>query len=185
MRGPEGLKKAVKKGLTFVRSPFSSEMVSTSADAASAALKRLHDIHPDVMSSCIRKKPVLICNPQYDLDVIVPIYNAGQFLRPCLDSIFSQKTKYSYRVICIDDGSSDDSGRILDEEYSSKSNALVIHQENRGHSGARNRALDDLNSRYVTFIDSDDRLPSDDVFETMLDAGLGKDYSLVGGGMTV
>lgn len=184
MRGPEWLKKAVKKSLTLARTPFSSEKIDTSQEAASAALERLHKVYPDVGSSCIRQKPLSISsNPKWDLDVIVPVYNAERFIRPCLDSILSQKTNYNYRVICVDDGSPDQCGCILDEEYADRPNVLVIHQENRGHSGARNRALDELDSRYLTFVDSDDVLPSDDVFELMLSNCLKNNFDLICGGM--
>ena len=183
MRGPEWLRHAAKKSLTLVRTPFSSEIIDTSQEAASAALGRLHKVHPDIGSSCIRHKPLIISsNPKWDLDVIVPVYKAERFIRPCLDSILSQKTNYNYRIICVDDGSPDQCGRILDEEYANRPNVLIIHQENRGHSGARNRALDELDSRYLTFVDSDDKLPSENVFETMLNYGFRMNCDLVGGG---
>lgn len=112
----------------------------------------------------------------------MPVYNAERYIRPCLDSILSQKTNYNYRVICVDDGSPDQCGRILDEEYADRPNVLVIHQENRGHSGARNRALNELDSRYLSFVDSDDRLPDCNVFDALLTFCNKMDYGLVGGG---
>ena len=185
MRGPDWLKKVAKKGITIARTPFSSDLIDISSKAASTALERLHKVHPDIGSSCIRQKPLIISpNPKWDLDVIVPVYNAERFIRPCLDSILSQRTRYRYRVICVDDGSPDQCGRILDEEYADRPNVLVIHQENRGHSGARNRALDEIDSCYLTFVDSDDTLPSTDVFDAMLNCAFEKKYSLVCGGMS-
>ena len=89
-----------------------------------------------------------------DLDIIIPAYNAENYIDKCLNSVLSQKTKYSFRVLVIDDGSTDATGKILDG-YSGIS---VIHQENRGFSGARNAGLDRAEADYLLFLDSDDEL---------------------------
>lgn len=89
-----------------------------------------------------------------DLDIIIPAYNAENYIDKCLNSVLSQKTKYSFRVLVIDDGSTDATGKILDG-YSGIS---VIHQENRGFSGARNAGLDRAEAEYLLFLDSDDEL---------------------------
>ena len=74
-----------------------------------------------------------------------------------MNSVLSQSTKWSYRVIVIDDGSTDRTGEIIDT-YKTDKRVKIIHQENRGYSGARNRGLAELDSKYVTFLDSDDIL---------------------------
>ena len=94
-------------------------------------------------------------NPQIDLSVIIPIYNSEKFLRKCLESIKHQITSYRYEVICIDDGSTDGSSEIL-KEYQNDSKFIIHKQSNRGHSGARNRALDFEVGKYLMFLDSDD-----------------------------
>ena len=90
------------------------------------------------------------------VDVIIPVYNAEAYLRDCLDSVFSQQTRYSFRVIAVDDGSSDGSGALLDACGDPR--LTVIHQENRGLAGARNRGLLSAAARYVYFLDADDLL---------------------------
>lgn len=97
-----------------------------------------------------------------DLMIVVPIYNVERYLAQCLDSVFAQETQYGYNVIAVDDGSTDSSGAIL-ERYGSHKNLTIIHQENQGFSGARNRALKSINASYVMFLDADDYLPSDAV----------------------
>lgn len=96
---------------------------------------------------------------EFDLTIIIPAYNAEKWICECLDSVLSQETNYTYRVIAIDDGSTDQTSAILDM-YSSNEHVKVIHQENRGHSGARNVALRNIRSKYVMFVDSDDILLS-------------------------
>ena len=96
-------------------------------------------------------------NPDYDLLIIVPAYNAEKWLQQCVDSILSQETEYSFLLRLIDDGSTDHTGEIADR-YTGDSRVEVIHQENRGYSGARNRGLEHINARYLMFVDSDDYL---------------------------
>ena len=90
--------------------------------------------------------------------LIVPVYNCEVFLRPCLDSIFSQSVA-PLEVILIDDGSTDSSGAICDEYLKEFDNCQVIHEKNSGVSHARNIGLDAIKkSKYVAFVDSDDVL---------------------------
>ena len=92
---------------------------------------------------------------KYDLDIIVPVYKAEKYIRKCLDSILNYPYDYKIRILCVDDGSPDNCPKILDE-YQMDSGVVVIHQSNKGLSGARNAALERLEAQYVTFIDSDD-----------------------------
>ena len=91
------------------------------------------------------------------ISVIIPVYNCGQFLRRCLDSLVNQSFK-DWEAICINDGSKDNSGEILDE-YAAKDNRFkVVHKVNEGVSEARNTALNLVESDYIIFVDSDDFL---------------------------
>lgn len=90
--------------------------------------------------------------------VIIPVYNAGSFLSDCLDSLFSQKYK-NWNAYCVDDGSSDSSGEILDDYAKKDSRIKVFHKENCGVSSARNYALDRIgDEQWVAFLDADDYL---------------------------
>ena len=92
------------------------------------------------------------------LYVIIPVYNAEQFLEECLDSVFSQANS-NMAVVAVDDGSTDDSLEVLYSYREAHPNLLVFHTANRGPSAARNLALDSLavsDDDLITFIDSDD-----------------------------
>ncbi len=89
------------------------------------------------------------------ISVIIPVYNVEQYLRQCLDSVTNQTYK-KLEIILIDDGSTDNSGKICDE-YALKDNRIkVIHQKNAGVSNARNIGLKNTQGEYISFIDSDD-----------------------------
>ena len=89
------------------------------------------------------------------ISVIVPVYNVEKYLKTCLDSIIAQ-TESDLEILLIDDGSSDDSGKICDE-YSIKDQRIrVFHTDNRGVSAARNLGLLESKGDYIGFVDSDD-----------------------------
>ncbi len=95
----------------------------------------------------------MLNNPK--VSVIVPVYNVEKYLRRCLDSIANQDF-CDFECICVDDGSTDGSGKILDEYAQRDARFVVKHQSNQGVSVARNLGLDCANGEYVTFVDSDD-----------------------------
>lgn len=87
--------------------------------------------------------------------IIIPVYNIAPYLRECLDSVLAQ-TFTDWEAICVDDGSTDGSGAILDEYAAKDKRFIVIHKKNEGVSVARNTALEVVNGRYIVFIDADD-----------------------------
>ena len=94
------------------------------------------------------------------ISVIVPVYNSEEYLRRCIDSILKQSYEL-FELIAVDDGSSDNSWKIL-ENYSKQDNRIrIIHQENAGPGKARNRGLDAASGEYVVFVDSDDFIEND------------------------
>ena len=94
------------------------------------------------------------------VSLIVPVYNVSAYLRPCLDSIEKQ-TFLNFEAILINDGSTDDSLSILEEYAARNPNFIVINQENRGVSEARNLGVRLAKADYITFADSDDILRKD------------------------
>ncbi len=89
------------------------------------------------------------------ISIIIPVYNVEKYLNRCLDSIINQTFK-DLEIICIDDGSTDTSSKIL-EEYASKDTRIkVIHQKNSGLSAVRNKGIALASGEYISFIDSDD-----------------------------
>lgn len=99
------------------------------------------------------------------VSIIVPIYNVEKYLDRCINSLLSQTYK-NIEIILVDDGSTDESGEICDK-YESIPNITVIHQKNKGLSGARNTGIDLAKGEWVTFIDSDDFV-SEDYVEYLL-----------------
>lgn len=89
------------------------------------------------------------------ISIIVPIYNAEQYLRRCLDSIRLQ-THQNIEVLLIDDGSTDSSKTICEEYLETDSRFKLISQENCGSSAARNTGLSKASGDYVAFVDADD-----------------------------
>ena len=90
-----------------------------------------------------------------EISIIVPVYNAEPFLRKCMDSLVSQTLK-EIEIICVDDGSLDQSGKILDEYASRDARVRVFHQQNQGPSSARNNGMKEAHAPYIIFCDGDD-----------------------------
>ena len=86
------------------------------------------------------------------VSVIIPVYNVEKYLRACLDSVVNQ-TFRDIEIICVDDGSTDGSGAILDEYAAKDSRMRVIRQANAGAGAARNAGLDVATGEYVFFAD--------------------------------
>lgn len=94
------------------------------------------------------------------ISIIIPVYNAEQYLVQCLDSIRIQS--YSdFEVILIDDGSTDNSGKICNNYEELDKRFHSIHQKNSGVAAARNTGIAISKGEYVTFIDSDDWIDPD------------------------
>lgn len=90
------------------------------------------------------------------LTFIVPAYNAEKYLKECIDSLLNQ-TVSDHKIVLVNDGSTDHTGEI-GRDYAEKFPDVVtyLEQENRGLGAARNRGLALVNTKYVTFLDSDD-----------------------------
>lgn len=89
-----------------------------------------------------------------DISVIIPVYNASLLLNRCLDSIFRQKTQYTYEVILVDDGSTDNSVELI--KARTETNIRLFQQRNAGPAVARNKGVELAQGRYVCYIDADD-----------------------------
>ena len=100
-----------------------------------------------------------------DISIIVPIYNVARYLPECLDSILIQDFSGQFEVICVNDGSTDESSQILEHYSRSSEKIRVIHQDNKGLSATRNVGIDIAKGKYILFIDSDDYLKDRCVLE--------------------
>ncbi len=94
---------------------------------------------------------------QYDVSIIIPVYNVEKYLRECLDSILRQSYDLNkIEIILIDDGSKDKSGDICREYSDNYDNVVVLKQENAGVSVARNNGIKNARGKYIMLLDSDD-----------------------------
>lgn len=108
------------------------------------------------------------------ISVIIPVYNVEPYLRECIDSVLAQDYR-NLEIICVNDGSTDNSPEIL-EEYKKKDNSIIIiNQENAGLSAARNTGLKASRGEYVYFLDSDDLIKPEAMGELL---NLARDNSL-------
>ena len=101
------------------------------------------------------------------VSIIVPVYNAAKplgenktVLHRCIDSILNQEYR-DYELIVVDDGSKDESGKILDEYAAKDERINVIHKENSGVSNTRNLAIQNARGKYIQFLDADDWITPD------------------------
>lgn len=109
---------------------------------------------PDVEQNCnIHSARISGDDPK--VSVIVPVYNVEPYLEQCLESLNAQ-TLPEIEFILIDDGSTDNSGKIADQFAETHPRFRVIHQENKGYAGARNAAIPLAKGNYLGFVDSDD-----------------------------
>lgn len=114
-------------------------------------LEKYRPYNPHTMK-IVRKE-----NRDIDLSIIIPVYNAEKTLSKCLDSIFKANLKATYEVICVNDGSTDNSVDILNAYiYKNFNQLILVNQPNKGAAAARNAGLELARGRYIFFLDSDD-----------------------------
>lgn len=89
------------------------------------------------------------------VSVVVPVYNTEEYLERCLKSLVNQTLK-EIEIICVNDGSTDNSDKILKEYSKQYSNIKVINQQNLKQGAARNKGVNNANGEYIGYVDSDD-----------------------------
>ena len=99
----------------------------------------------------------------FDFSVVVAVYNVGAYLDEAVESIVRQSFPFErVQIVLVDDGSTDGSGDICDRWHQRyPDNILAVHKKNGGQSDARNTGLQEARGRYVSFMDSDDKLSED------------------------
>ncbi|MFR6245818.1 MAG: glycosyltransferase family 2 protein [Romboutsia timonensis] len=109
------------------------------------------------------------------VSIIIPIYNSEKYLKKCIDSILEQKYN-NLEIILINDGSTDNSGKICDRLAIEDKRIKVIHKLNEGVSIARNKGLEMAKGEYIFFIDSDDYI-DENIIKDMI--SYSRDYDIV------
>lgn len=115
------------------------------------------------------------------ISIIIPVYNVEKYLRQCLDSLIGQTLK-DIEIICVNDGSKDNSLEILREYKNKDSRIVIIDQINQGVSVARNNALKIAKGEYIGFVDSDDWVDAD-FFEKLYYSAIKNDCDIAVGGI--
>src|SRR5690554_5853314 len=112
------------------------------------------------------------------LSIIIPIYNIEDYLPTCINSILNQEFD-DYELLLINDGSTDNSGKICDQ-YALKDNKIrVYHQKNAGVSAARNLGLEKATGEWICFVDGDDELYPNSLFAIMEKADKSKSEMII------
>lgn len=100
------------------------------------------------------------------ISIIIPVYNVEKYIKTAVDSILKQSL-HGYEIILVDDGSTDQSGKICDEIAKIHPTIQVYHQKNMGAAVARNTGLSAARGKYVLFLDSDDYYPEEGVLQVL------------------
>lgn len=114
------------------------------------------------------------------VSVVIPVYNMGKFVGECLDSVLAQ-TLREIEVLCVDDGSTDDSPAVLAAYAAKDQRVKVITQTNQGAFAARNRALDAAVGEFVIFMDPDDWYCDADALRTLYAEAVANHVKICGG----
>lgn len=94
------------------------------------------------------------------VSVVIPVYNSEKYVEKCIQSVMAQ-TLSELEIIIINDGSTDESGRILRELTQKDSRIVLLEQANQGVAAARNQGVEKATGKYITFVDGDDYLQED------------------------
>jgi glycosyltransferase involved in cell wall biosynthesis len=118
------------------------------------------------------------------ISVIIPVYNTEKYLRQCLDSVVNQTLK-DIEIICINDGSTDNSLQILNEYANRDSRFIILQQKNAGSAIARNSGLRIVRGKYFAFIDADDFYPTNEVLQSLYNISENEGPLVCGGSLSL
>lgn len=97
-----------------------------------------------------------MASPDVKVSVVCTFYNIQDCVSCCLDTLTAQDFAHPYEIVCVDDGSTDTTGEILDDHAKRDERVHVIHQSHKGVSAARNRGVLEARAPFLTFVDGDD-----------------------------
>lgn len=160
--------------LFSIRKPFLMHKALKSQNIKEAA-ELLEKYHPNNGRTCFCNRTFL--KDEYDCCIIIPAYNAETTIVKCLNSVLNQKTNFSYHIICVNDGSDDNTPTILNS-FADK--VTVITQNNSGLSNARNSGINFNRAKYIMFVDSDDLL-TENALDNLLKCAFEHDADIVEG----
>ena len=103
-----------------------------------------------------------------EISIVIPVYNKAEYIGHCLKGLLQQDFS-SFEVICVCDGSTDNSAEICDEWAAREERIHVVHKDNGGVTAARRRGVEEASGRYILFVDADDELLPN-ALQTLYDA---------------
>lgn len=115
-----------------------------------------------------------------NISLVIPVYNAQKYLRECIFSIQNQ-TMQKLEILCVDDGSTDNSYKILAEYQKDDNRIRILGQTNQGAGAARNLALKHAKGRYICFLDADDYLMDQKALDKLYESAIRHQVSICGG----
>ncbi|MDO4265796.1 MAG: glycosyltransferase [Eubacteriales bacterium] len=118
------------------------------------------------------------------VSIIMPIYNASEYLRESLDSACKQNIE-DIEIICIDDGSTDDSLEILHAMSEQDPRIIILKQNNQGSGIARNNGLYRAGGEFISFLDADDKYPDESTLQNLYNLAKENNLEICGGSMSV
>lgn len=141
-------------------------------------LEKWNYSNPHCVSNTFSRNP--LPDKELDLSICIPAFNAEKTIITLLQQIENQKTSFKFEVLIVNDGSTDQTGSLVELFIEGKENYRIYHQENAGLSAARNKAIHNSSGRYLTFIDSDDEI-CDGYIENLMSAAVTNDADIVRG----
>ena len=191
MRPPQGRNQSVRKHkVTFLGTRTMKKQKNKQAIKASKLAKAKNmqnkiitvknaEGEPDTKAEILIQNKI---NYTPKVSVIIPVYNVEEYLRECLDSVVNQTLK-EIEIICVDDGSTDNSLEIL-KEYAKKDNRItVMVQKNSGSGISRNNGINNAKGEFIAFMDSDDFYPSRNTLENMYKKAKEHNVNICGGSL--
>ena len=114
------------------------------------------------------------------ISVIIPVYNKADYVQECLNTVREQTLK-EIEIICVNDGSTDNSAEIIETNIKEDPRVVLINKENGGAASARNKGLENARGEFVIFMDPDDWYPEKDVLETLYNTAKKHNVLICGG----
>ena len=116
------------------------------------------------------------------ISIIIPVYNTENYLSECLNSVINQTLK-NIEIICINDGSTDNSSKILEKYNKFDERIVIINQKNQGSGISRNKGIDLSKGKFISFLDSDDMYYNNIALESLYNKAKINKAIICGGGM--
>ncbi len=117
---------------------------------------------------------------KFTVSIILPIYNAERHLKECLESCVHQ-TLDKTEIICINDGSTDETDKILNRYAHNYENIVILEQKNQGAGSARNLGIKHARGQYIAFMDSDDYYPDNEALKKLYNSAVQENVLICGG----